>query len=388
MKRSAEDEFDRVTLWALAATVFTIFLGTLFSRDFHLFSWQGALFCGGLGTYIVLLYHYDHLVLKSPRWGALLYYSAQWLLYVSLSHFVPSDLLWLMVMPVISQAAGWLRWPASLLVGSCFLAAMMWIFQDGNITWEGSLRRFPGIAVAFIFTGVFTVAAKRALDARKLSDDLAAELEAANVRLHAAAEQTAALAAAHERNRIAGDIHDGLGHHLTVLTVQLQAAQVLLSQDPARAAEALAKAEEMNRAALEEVRRSVGALRNGAEKPPLPKALRGLIAECEGHVELSIHGPPRELPEAVEHAIFRTVQEGLTNARKHARASQLEIILDFSHPGSTSIVVQDDGLGCSGEIKGGFGLVGLRERLESIGGSLSAGNRADRGFLLRAEVPA
>lgn len=388
MKRSADNEFDRIVLWVLGILVVTIFLGTLLSKEFQLLSVEGATLCGGLGVFIGLNYFYDGWILKHPRSGALLYFSAQWLLYMGLSYTVPSNFLWLLVMPVISQAAGWHRWPVSILVGSSYLIAMLWIAQGGTPTWEGVLNRLPSLAVSFVFTGVFTVAAKRALDARKRSDELAAQLEAANLRLQAAAEQTAALAAAEERNRIARDIHDGLGHHLTVLTVQLQAAQVLLDQHPAKAAEALSKAEVMNRAALEEVRRSISALRTDPIRAPLPVVLRGLIGECAGAVQLSVYGESRALPEAVEHAIFRTVQEGLTNARKHAGASQLEVILDFRNPGSTCIAVQDDGPGCIGEIGGGFGLVGLRERLEAIGGSLSAGNGSKGGFLLRAEVPA
>ena len=388
MKSSAKDEFDRITLWAFAALVITIFLGTVLSKGFHLLSWQGVLLCVGLGGFFVIGYYYDFWVRKLPRLGAPLYYLTQWLLFVGLSYSVQSNFLWLMAMPVVSQAAGSLRWPASLVVSSSYLTTMLWIYQDGKMTWEGSLARLPGFGVAFVFTGVFTIAAKRALDARKLSDELASQLEAANLKLRTAAEQTAALATANERNRIARDIHDGLGHHLTVLTVQLQAARALLAQDPAKVDEALAKAEAMNRAALEDVRRSVATLRTSPVRLPLPDALRGLIGECGGQAQLSIQGHPRELSEAAEQAVFRAVQEGLTNARKHARASHLDVMLDFTDPHRTRVAVQDDGQGCDGEMQSGFGLVGLRERLESIGGSLTAGNHSNRGFLLCVEVPA
>lgn len=378
-------EFERLSGAAFLVLTAAVLVGTVLTRHFTLLLLQGALLVGGLALFLALGLRSDRLFPASRR---PLYFILQWLLFVGLHFGLPHDFLWLLAMPVVSEATGRLRWWGATAVTGAYFVSVVWLDQGLQPTWAGTVRLGLSLGVAFIFTIIFTVIAVRAITARRRSEELAAKLEEANAHLRAAAAQSAELAAARERNRIARDIHDGLGHYLTVVAVQLQAAHALLPRDPAGAVEAVARAETLTQSALDEVRRSVGALRAAAEAPPLVDGVRGLVAECGPTAALAVLGEARRLPEALEQALFRTVQEALTNGRKHAQASRLEVTLDFRDPARMRVEIADNGRGCSDPAPGGFGLRGLRERLEAIGGAATAGNRPGGGFCVRAEVPA
>jgi signal transduction histidine kinase len=207
---------------------------------------------------------------------------------------------------------------------------------------------------------------------------------------HRLAGELAELARANERNRIARDIHDGLGHYLTVVYVQLEAAHALLDREPQSARAALLKAQEMTREGLADVRRSVALLRGpSAAQRPLLAAIEKLASECRADgidAAIRLSGTPRPLPEAVELTLYRAAQEALTNVRRHARASRLQIELAFAAGAGIRLRVEDDGVGAERPGQG-FGLLGLRERAESVGGKLSVESSPGRGFVLQMELP-
>jgi signal transduction histidine kinase len=298
---------------------------------------------------------------------------------------IPHWTLWLIAMPVISHATYCLRWTGALLAGTAFLSLNLVELLSSGYTLEQALRTSLSYGIACLFTVVFTHITRQAIHAQQETDRLAKELEEANARLRASAERDRAHAALSERNRIARDIHDGLGHYLTTIAVQLEAARTLLPTDPAQAAATIARAERQSREALDEVRRSVRTLRSDAPPPDLRDSLAGLVAESGLAARFHIHGDPRPLPPAAVDALFRTAQEGLTNVRKHAGTKQVRVTLSYETP-VTSLMIEDEGRG-SGGSSGGFGLTGLRERLEAIGGRLHAANRPEGGFLLKAEIP-
>jgi signal transduction histidine kinase len=197
------------------------------------------------------------------------------------------------------------------------------------------------------------------------------------------------LAKTQERNRIARDIHDGLGHYLTVVHVQLEAAQALLARDPNAAREALRKAQALTREGLTEVRRSVALLRGSRPQRQLVAAIEKLADECSADgikTELKLRGSPRPLPEPVEITLYRAAQEALTNVRRHARASHLSIELAFAPSDGIRLRVEDDGVGADG-VSQGFGLIGLRERAESVGGKIAVRSARGQGFKLEVELP-
>jgi signal transduction histidine kinase len=121
----------------------------------------------------------------------------------------------------------------------------------------------------------------------------------------------------------------------------------------------------------------------------LPEALKELAAHGEPTPTLAVEGDPRPLPPGIEHALYRAAQEGLTNIRKHARATSALLRLDFRAPSRIVLELADNGIGAdSGAKVSGFGLRGLRERIELLGGTVNTGNRLEGGFALRVEVPA
>jgi signal transduction histidine kinase len=293
----------------------------------------------------------------------------------------------IVVLPVVSQAifdlsAWWIVAIAGYLYGICIAA---WASHNG---WPGGVQAAFSYGPAFAFCMAFTLITRQALAAREREAALRTEVEEANRQLREYAAQAEELATTRERNRLAREIHDGVGHYLTVVKTQLDAAAAILPDNPARAKEAVVKASRLAGEALDDVRRSVGALRTDAARPPLPEALESLSAEIGLPVVIKVDGAVRNLAPAVEHALFRSAQEGLTNIRKHAHATAAEVALDYRPEDRVVLAVVDNGRGASHSTNGGFGLRGIRERIQLLGGRVEAGNRADGGFALRIEVPA
>ncbi len=293
----------------------------------------------------------------------------------------------IIVLPLVSQAIIDLRLRNAMLV-SVYLYALniaIWAVPNG---WQGAWEAFISYATAFVFTVVFTLITRQAVVSRRREEKLRRELEVANEQLRLHAAQAEELATTRERNRVAREIHDGVGHYLTVVKTQLDAAAALIPSQPDRGRAAVAKAAKLTAEALDDVRRSVGALRTDAARPPLPDVLRELAGHGEPVPTLAIEGTPRPLAPGVEHALYRAAQEGLTNIRKHARATQSLVRLDFRAPARIVLELSDNGVGAPAADGPGFGLRGLRERIEVIGGTVDAANRLEGGFALRVEVPA
>ncbi len=207
-------------------------------------------------------------------------------------------------------------------------------------------------------------------------------------------EERARLAVSDERARIARELHDVVGHSVSVMTVQASAVRRLLELDQDKEREALLVVEQTGREALAEMRRMVGVLRRPEEAPALApqpslEHLDKLIAQAREAglpVVLQIEGKPEPLPAGVDLTAYRLVQEGLTNALKHARAQHAEVLVRYSD-GQIELVVSDDGPGGGDGDKGGHGLVGMRERVSVYGGELEAGPRPEGGYRLRAKLP-
>lgn len=296
-----------------------------------------------------------------------------------------------LVLPVMSQAIFDLRPRYAVLVGVYLFGFNigLWGVPYG---WGSALQAFVNYSAGFAFTIAFTLITKQALQGRVRETKLREEVEAANRQLREQAAQMEELATTRERNRVAREIHDGVGHYLTVVKTQLDAASVIMDTQPAKAREIVAKAAKLAGEALDDVRRSVGELRTDVARPPLPEALRALTQDVGLPVTVRVAGATRALPPGVEHALFRSAQEGLTNVRKHAAASAAEVALEFRPEGRVVLAVSDNGQGAKPEVGGkgggGFGLRGIRERIEVLGGRVESGNRRDGGFMLTIEVPA
>jgi len=207
-------------------------------------------------------------------------------------------------------------------------------------------------------------------------------------------EERARGAVADERARIARELHDVVGHSVSVMTVQASAVRRLLEPDQEKVREALMVVEQTGREALAEMRRMVGVLRHPEEAPALaPQPSLEQIEKLVQHtrqaglpVELRIEGEPVQLPAGIDLTAYRLVQEGLTNAVKHARAHRAEVLVRYE-AGHVELTVSDDGCGEGDGAGGGHGLVGMRERVTVYGGKLDAGPGPEGGFRLRARLP-
>ena len=339
-----------------------------------------------LGAAYYLVANFCHsLVHGKNRWTLPAYYVIQCLLVATMIMVSPSrGLFSILALPIASQALFDFQWRgASLVVLWAFVAS---IAPYGS---RGAMSAAISYAPLYVFVLVFSWLSRASLAAKQQAERLSRELTEANEKLRAHAAQTEEFATTRERNRLAREIHDGVGHYLTVIKVQLDAASATLVTQPDTARRSVATAARPAAEALDDVRRSVGALRTDTPRPPLPEALRTLVAQAAPVPTVQIDGPLRALPPTVEHALFRTAQEGLTNIRKHARATAASVHLDYRDAARVRLAVIDNGPGPeSAAPAGGFGLTGLRERVELLGGRLDAGPRSEGGFALVVEVPA
>jgi signal transduction histidine kinase len=210
-----------------------------------------------------------------------------------------------------------------------------------------------------------------------------------------ALSETRRRSAAEERLRIARELHDAVGHHLSLINVQTAAALRKLKRDPAfRTEQTLQIIADTSQLSLRELRAMVGVLREpGEDSPTGPgpslEQLPSLVAAARAsglEVELRVDGSA-ELPVAVDAAAYRVVQESLTNVLRHARAQRVQIKV-VTGSSTLAVAVADDGVSdAKGGKVPGNGLAGMRERAESLGGTFDAGPRDDGGFLVEATWP-
>ena len=215
------------------------------------------------------------------------------------------------------------------------------------------------------------------------------------VELEATRERLAAQAVHLERRRIAADLHDLVGHSLTVVLLYLTGARRQLEDDPAGAADALREAEEIGRASLAEIRRNVAALRDAGDgaMTPTPGApdLSDLVDQmvaAGSTIDLHVEGDLAAVEAIVGVVVYRVVQESLNNATRHAPGAAVAIAIAVGS-GAVEVSVIDAGSpAVNGKGKPGVGLVGMRERVEAVGGTLQAGPAAGgAGWAVRARVP-
>ena len=205
-------------------------------------------------------------------------------------------------------------------------------------------------------------------------------------------EERAASAVTAERTRIARELHDALGHSISVMTVQAAGARRLLLPEQARQREALQIVESTGRQALAEMRRMVGVLRQDGPPadlapPPSLEHLPLLVEEMAAlglPVEVEVEGTARPLPPGLDLTAYRLIQEALTNTRKHAQASAARVRLTYA-PKMLVIEVNDDGCGGVPDETRGHGLRGMRERVAVYGGTVEAGP-VGCGFAVRARL--
>ena len=280
--------------------------------------------------------------------------------------------------------------PATIAIfGAWLLNRFGWsaLATWGFLAWFDLLVQVtPGAALLLFMGRIITTSGERG--------KLIAALQAAQQALELARERELELAALRERERLARDLHDTLGHALVTLTVQLEAAQRLQSADPARAILLLVEMQKLTRSSMEGLRRSLDNHRTpGLGDRSLPEALRALCAEAGSRFGAAIDCPlaagADSLPPAVAEVLWRVAQEGLTNVEKHAHAHRVRVSLALP-PKEVVLRVTDDGIGQShgAENKPGhYGLRGVRERVEGLGGTFTVATAGTAGTAVEARIP-
>lgn len=275
---------------------------------------------------------------------------------------------------------------AQLLIASSYILAVYAYGGGFQAVWSG----LPTFMAGLIFVVVFTQMTLNEETSRREVENLLSQLTIANQHLREYALQVEDLATMKERNRLAREIHDGLGHYLTTINMQIQAALAIDAVDPNKSTEMLTKAQVLTQEALADVRQSVAALRSAPnDNEPLSAQITGLFHnlttfKIEG--ELIIVGEERLLDLPSHWALYRAAQEGISNTCKHSKAKHLWIKLDYSSDQWVSMEVKDDGQGAQ-FIKGGFGLVGLRERIAHLGGNVDIFSLDGKGFSFEVKIP-
>lgn len=346
--------------------------------------WEVAVLLAAAAAYLLVGTYGFSLCRRSNRPGAsALYFVVQLLLAALLIKLRGhAGELGLILLPLAGQSALLLRlrWMIAVCTLIYLVLAMPLILVN---RWVDAIAIAMIYGTGIVFVVVFTRIASSERDAR-------ASLAEANRLLLQNAAQVEELAVTRERNRLAREIHDSLGHYLTVVNVQIGAAQAIFDQDNKRALDHLAKAQTLTQEGLAEVRRSVAALRaSPTESRPLPEALTKLAAQWKGTgmaVDFSVSGSVRQLSPQAELTLYRSAQEALTNVSKHGQANKVKVTLTYNASKTVLLRVEDDGVGSNGS-DSGFGLLGVRERAQQLGGKVQINTARGKGFTLEVELP-
>ncbi|MFJ4922263.1 histidine kinase [Streptomyces sp. NPDC088725] len=310
----------------------------------------------------------------------------------------PSDFAMLVVIYTVA-AQGTPRWASMLaLIGGLFsapIAQLRWPAENGSV------------AARIFFTAVLSVPFVLAWvlgDSMRTRRAYFDQLEERATRLEKEREAQAKVAVAAERARIARELHDVVAHNVSVMVVQADGAAYVLDAAPEQAKQALETISGTGRQALAEMRRLLGVLRTGdvresGEYVPQPdvRQIEDLVEQVRltgTAVDFKIEGTPRPLPSGLELTAYRIVQEALTNSRKHGGPDVVASVRLVYFDDGLGLLVEDDGRGATREMYEdggadghGHGLIGMRERVGMVGGTLDAGPRSGGGFRISALLP-
>jgi signal transduction histidine kinase len=300
---------------------------------------------------------------------------------------------------VYTVAATGARWASrlALTIGLCAapMAQLRWWNENTSGLGNVALMIFQTVPFALAWVLGDSIRTRRAYFA---------QLEERNARLEKEREAQAKVAVAAERARIARELHDVVAHNVSVMVVQADGAAYVLDAAPDQAKKALETISSTGRQALAEMRRLLGVLRTGehqegGEYVPQPdvEQIEDLVEQCRGSglpVDFKIEGTPRPLPSGVELTAYRIVQEALTNTRKHGGPNAGASVRLVYFDDGLGLLVEDDGKGAPHELYeeggadgAGHGLIGMRERVGMVGGTLDAGPRPGGGFRISALLP-
>ncbi|HEX2300725.1 MAG TPA: sensor histidine kinase, partial [Pseudonocardiaceae bacterium] len=311
----------------------------------------------------------------------------------------PGDFAFLVI--IFTVASRNVRWASRLALAGGLSAPLL-----STLRWPPQ-QSAPETVLGWLFLTVPFALAWVMGDSLRTRRAYYAQLEERAARLEKEREAQAKVAVAAERARIARELHDVVAHNVSVMVVQADGAAYVLDSAPDQTRQALQTISGTGRQALAEMRRLLGVLRtgdseqrrSGDEYVPQPgvEQLAELVDQVRGTgvtVKFAIEGTPRPLPSSVELTAYRIVQEALTNTRKHGGPHVgAQVRLTYGD-GELALLAEDDGRGAQAELYEdggadglGQGLIGMRERVGMVGGSLEAGPRPGGGFRISALLP-
>ena len=267
-----------------------------------------------------------------------------------------------------------------------FVISVMSYSNAWSIVWTGLPTFFAGQVFILIFTEMAYTEQQARIKMEKLAD----ELSQANRQLSEYANQVRDLAVSQERNRLAREIHDGLGHYLTTINMQIKAAIAVMQKDLPQSIHLLENAQQLSVEALDDVRSSVSSLReDNLGALSLGERIIKLIdssKSAERNFNFIIEGNPRAMTPQVDVSLFRVVQEAINNANKHSKSTEVNITLNFDEPDIIKLNISDNGKGSEAP-DGGFGLIGMKERIRLINGNFEIKTAKGYGFSIIVSVP-
>jgi len=358
----------RLLAWAVRLLVLGVLLGGAFTGS-HVHGWKAVAGAGAVLLASLLAWAFFRSTFQHRLWPSL------------------ASLALLQVIAIVAQVSDF-RVPALVMWCGCAVASLERLPLVAGLPAAGVALGVYGVvnndnllttAVTGIGLALSGYTLRLDAEARGSAQRLLAQERAAR----AAEAESAALA---ERARIAREIHDVLAHSLSAQLVHLEAARLLIERgaDRDQILERVVAARGMARGGLDETRHALSALRG--DLTPLEDFLSELVGTTAG-AAVTVTGERRKLPAEASQAVRRVAQEALTNARKHAPGAKVQVRLDYSDR-QVTLDVRDSG-GSPGELTGagaGYGLLGMRERAELLGGSLEAGPD-EEGFTVTLKVP-
>ena len=306
---------------------------------------------GLLAAFTVMLFVRDRIFTRSNM-GCYVYTAVQTALVTALVWLPPHQLIAVVLFFMLSAEASMMFPPRALAVWIALFSLITFVayltLSDGM-----GLVAVPMYVAGYIFFAVFAQQTARAEAARAESQKLLDQLQEAHRQLQDLSAQAEDLAVSQERNRLAREMHDTLGHRLTVASVQLQAVERLITTEPARAIQMTGSAREQVKEALADLRHTVATLRAPLEADlalvPALKRLAGSFEQATGIVvQLALPERAPELPAPYRQALYRGAQEGLTNIQKHAQATLVWVLL-AQQTSAVTLTVRDNGVGLNGK---------------------------------------
>lgn len=372
-----------------------VVLAALFSTFSHVSEisalWMITIILLGIGYIAVGVYGYAHIANRNHFWEKIAYFLLQIILGNAILFLGGATGFNAMILlPLVGQSAVVLEENWRFLINGLVAVSYALVLRGYAGHWDSVLTNLPLFIAAQIFILIFVRMAVSEDQAKREIQQLAEHLTEANQQLRQYAAQVEELAIERERNRVAREIHDGIGHHLTALNMQIKAAQVILPTDANRCMELLQNAEKITQQALLDVRQSVAAIRESpADTSSVLNQIPKIIEEAQtaGLVtEFKLVGHPRNLPPEMNLTLLRVAQESISNTLKHAQATMYSFLIDFTNDHEVFVKAWDDGIG-SEDIRGGFGLIGMRERVNLLDGIIQIHSEKGKGFGIEIRLP-